>query len=70
MAQLLPRALAGCLTDFDDTGRNERLDALSFLLLRDLGVEEYLGSTPAVGSPEPTPDRAQQLWREAGRCVG
>lgn len=70
MAQLLPRALTGCLNDFDDTDRNERLDMVSFLLLRDLGVEAYLGSSPSGGLPEPTPDRAEQLWRETARCDG
>ncbi|WP_230514442.1 hypothetical protein [Salinispora arenicola] len=68
MAQLLPRALSGCLTDFDDAAQGERLDSLTMMLARDLGVDDQLAASLPAGSPAPTPALAQRLWRETGRC--
>ena len=68
MAQLLPRALTGCLDDFTDPQRDERLDRLSVLLLQRLVKGDADAFPVTVPDPQPVPADATRLWREAGRC--
>lgn len=68
MAQLLPRALAGCSQDFTDPERDEAFDRLSVLLLRRLTQGGADTAAVTVPDPQPRPADAVGLWRAAGRC--
>jgi hypothetical protein len=68
MTQLLPRALAGCLAEFDDEGRNERFDRLSVLLHAKVAGGEAEPGAITVPDPQPVAGDAESLWRAAGRC--
>ncbi|GIF10072.1 hypothetical protein [Actinoplanes teichomyceticus] len=68
MAQLLPRSLANCVTDFTDPGRDDRLDRLTVLLQQRLDLRGAGLPLVTVSDPQPVPADAERLWREAGRC--
>jgi len=68
MAQLLPRALTGCLGDFDDPARNDKFDRLSVLLASRLTFADPEARAVTVPDPQPVPADAESLWRAVGRC--